>query len=458
MANPSAANWLWKIWAAIFLVSGTIIGGTLLLRPGLVRQRTSLAEEVETINNLLSLKNSLDDLNRAERRAANPSENPDEEFTVADTPLLERSFDSSVVQQLPDIQAMESAENEALNDALEERLESELQLQRQLEAQIRQLQEEVAQLETNNRRLAQENNSLRGYQINYQQQIERQIELLKPRLTKIRELPSVDSDFSLDTVTLASLGNTVDFENLQITLERKIEQKNTLQDDIRFLESSFSFAIILGLANLLIGGIYYLLDRWNEQQTQKLKETEEKIEQAQLKIRNFSWNMANASLEKYYQRNLMEVQVIFMTSVVVMILGFLLILASLAITLYDLNPTELATRSPDTEVAEPQEGEPSQELSTATSVVTSHNNDVATIGVIAGILTNFIGATFMIVYRSTVREASRYSNSLNRINDVGIAMDILNTAVEHEDTPEILTAKVEIAKRLVESDRHPNVD
>ncbi|MFP4222066.1 MAG: hypothetical protein ACLFM4_11555 [Phormidium sp.] len=467
MANPSAANWLWRIWAAIFLVSGTIIGATLLLRPGLVRQRTSLAEEVETINNLLSLRNSLDDLNRAERRAENPSQNPDEEFTVADAPLLERSFDSSIAQQVPEVQAMESPENEAFNEAfneaLEERLELELEFQQQLQAQIRQLQEEIAQLETNNRRLVQENNSLRGYQINYQQQIERQIERLKPRLNKIREFPAVDNDFSLDTVTLNSLGNTVDFESLQTTLERKVDQRNTLQDDIRFLESSFSFAIVLGLANLLVGGIYYLLDRWNEEQTQKLKETEEKIEQAQLKIRNFSWNMANASLEKYYQRNLMEVQVIFMTSVVVMILGFLLILASLAITLYDLNPATIysdssANISANTPVTESEDAEPSQESETVTSVVNTNNNDVATIGVIAGILTNFIGATFMIVYRSTVREASRYSNSLNRINDVGIAMDILNTSVEHEDNPEILAAKVEIAKRLVESDRHPNVD
>ncbi len=449
MANPSAANWIWKIWAAIFLVSGAIVGGTLLLLPELVRQRTSLAEEVETINNLLSLKSSLDDLNRAERRAENPSQNPDEELTVAETPLL----NSSRVQQLPEVQAMESADNEAL----EERLELELEFQQQVQAQIRQLQEEIAQLETNNRRLVQENNSLRGYQINYQQQIERKIELLQPRLAKIRQLPSVDNTFSLENVTLASLGNTVDFENLESNLENKVEQRNILRDQIRFLERSFSFGIILGLANLLIGGIYYWLDRWNEEQAQKIKETEEKIEEAQSKIRNFSWNMANASLEKYYQRNLMEVQVIFMTSVVVMILGFLLILASLAITLYDLNPAESPNRSPDTEVAERGEVEPSQESATATSVV-NPNSDVATIGVIAGILTNFIGATFMIVYRSTVREASRYSNSLNRINDVGIAMDILNTAVEHEDTPEILTAKVEIAKRLVDSDRHPNLD
>ncbi|MFO8038325.1 MAG: hypothetical protein R6U67_02635 [Sodalinema sp.] len=449
MANPSAANWIWKIWAAIFLVSGAIVGGTLLLLPELVRQRTSLAEEVETINNLLSLKSSLDDLNRAERRAENPSQNPDEELTVAETPLL----NSSRVQQLPEVQAMESADNEAL----EERLELELEFQQQVQAQIRQLQEEIAQLETNNRRLVQENNSLRGYQINYQQQIERKIELLQPRLAKIRQLPSVDNTFSLENVTLASLGNTVDFENLESNLENKVEQRNILRDQIRFLERSFSFGIILGLANLLIGGIYYWLDRWNEEQAQKIKETEEKIEEAQSKIRNFSWNMANASLEKYYQRNLMEVQVIFMTSVVVMILGFLLILASLAITLYDLNPAESPNRSPDTEVAERGEVEPSQESATATSVV-NPNSDVATIGVIAGILTNFIGATFMIVYRSTVREASRYSNSLNRINDVGIAMDILNTAVEHEDTPEILMAKVEIAKRLVDSDRHPNLD
>lgn len=449
MATQSESNLIWKIWSAIFLLSGVIIGGVLLLRPGLVRQRTSLSEEVEIINNLLSLKSSFDDLHRAERRASNSSENPDETAAVARAPFS----DSSSSEIRPEALRFESLDDEGLEGSTEQELESQRQIQRQIDA----LQEEIARLETNNRQLVQENNNLRGYQINYQQQIERRRESLQPHLQKIRQFPSVDDTFSLENLTLASLGSTVDFENLKSTLEEKIKKRNELRDNIRFLDSSFSFAIILGLANLLIGGVYYWLDRWNEEQSKKIKETEQKIEAAQSKIRNFGWNMANASLEKYYQRNLMEVQVIFMTSVAVMVLGFLLIIASLAMTLYG-SETIVANPEPssDEQVVDDEGQSP---MSTVDEITISpNNNNVATIGVVAGIITNFIGATFMLVYRSTVREASRYSNSLNRINDVGIAMDILNTSVEHKDSPEILAAKVEIAKRLVDSDRHPNVD
>lgn len=427
-----------------------MIGGTLLLRPGLVRQRTLLSDEIEIINNLLSLKSSFDDLHRAERRADGTSESSEETAAVARSPFS----DSPTSEIRPEALRLESLDDEVLGT-----LEQERELQRQIQRQIEALQEEIARLETNNRQLAQENNSLRGYQINYQQQIERRRESLQPHLQKIRELPSVDDTFSLDNLTLVSLGNTVDFDSLKITLENKVEKQNELQDSIHLLDTSFSFAIILGLANLLIGAIYYWLDRWNQEKSKKIKETEQKIEAAQLKIRNFGWNMANASLEKYYQRNLMEVQVIFMTSVVVMVLGFLLIVASLAMTLYSSQTVVASSElSSEEEVMNAEDREQSPASTVDEITMSPNNSNVATIGVVAGIITNFIGATFMLVYRSTVREASRYSNSLNRINDVGIAMDILNTSVEHKDSPEILAAKVEIAKRLVDSDRHPNVD
>ncbi len=462
MVSQLTSTWTWKVWAAIFLVSGLILGGTSLVRPRLVRDRNALSEDVEIKRELIALRELLETVDRTQR-------NLDDGQEISETQQ------TSQVQLLeaPQAQAMIAEIQQAETDADGVELNEEQQQIRGLMADRAHLNSEVAQLRDDNNRLREDNDQLsqdnrkltreigqlRGYQVDYQQRIERRRDLLQTHLATIRRFESVEDDFSLDDITLSYLGQTINFQELDAELSRKSRELMTVQGDIGFLENSFYFAIVLGLANLVIGGIYYGLDRWNQQQSQKMKEAEEKIEEAQLKIRNFSWNMANASLEKYYQRNLMEVQVIFMTSVVVMILGFLLILASLAITLYDLNPAESPNRSPDTGVAEPGEVRRSQESDMATSVITSNNNsDVATIGVIAGIITNFIGATFMIVYRSTVREASRYSNSLNRINDVGIAMDILNTSVEHQDTPEILAAKVEIAKRLLDSDRHPNVD
>lgn len=462
MASQLNSTWIWKGWAAVFLVSGLILGGTSLVRPGLVRDRDAVSEDVEIKRELIALRELLATVDRTRRMEEGAQEeSADLQASSLQSSPIPQALASTL--QAPELDG--NADGAELNGA-QERILGLLAEQGRLTSEIAQLREENKTLRENNEQLSRDNrqltqdiNQLRGYQIDYQQRIERRRESLAENLAKIREFASVEDTFSLDNITLGYLGQNINFQELDAELARKNRQLTDIRGEINFLNNSFYFAIVLGLANLVIGGIYYGLDRWHQQQSEKMKEMEEKIEEAQLKIRNFSWNMANASLEKYYQRNLMEVQVIFMTSVVVMILGFLVILASLALTL---SGSQTVRNSPevssDEQVMEGQNGDSAPSSNEETVRVYSDNSNVATIGVVAGIITNFIGATFMIVYRSTVREASRYSNSLNRINDVGIAMDILNTSVEHQDSPEILAAKVEIAKRLVESDRHPDVD
>ena len=51
----------------------------------------------------------------------------------------------------------------------------------------------------------------------------------------------------------------------------------------------------------------------------------------------------------------------------------------------------------------------------------------ATIASIAGVITEFIGASFLFIYRSTIQQAIDYSKTLERINSVGMAMQILDT-------------------------------
>jgi hypothetical protein len=48
-------------------------------------------------------------------------------------------------------------------------------------------------------------------------------------------------------------------------------------------------------------------------------------------------------------------------------------------------------------------------------------------GGITGIITEFIGATFLFVYRSTIQQAGTYMQTLESINSVGMAMQILDT-------------------------------
>ena len=134
-----------------------------------------------------------------------------------------------------------------------------------------------------------------------------------------------------------------------------------------------------------------------------------------------AWDMATATLDAYFSRNLKQINWIFWLSVVVMFAGFLLV--SYGIT--------LAFQTPE-------------------------NVTVAIIGGVAGVITQFIGATFLFIYRSTVKQAGEYTKTLERINSVGMAMQILDTIMEEENVSQspdssekLIDAKIDIAKLLL---------
>ena len=82
------------------------------------------------------------------------------------------------------------------------------------------------------------------------------------------------------------------------------------------------------------------------------------------------------------------------------------------------------------------------------------------IGGIAGIMTEFIGATFLYVYRSSIEQAGKYAEILERMNIVGMSMQILDSVADPnsdpdaiaEDSPDnrLLQAKIEMAKALLD--------
>ncbi len=84
---------------------------------------------------------------------------------------------------------------------------------------------------------------------------------------------------------------------------------------------------------------------------------------------------------------------------------------------------------------------------------------VAAIGGMAGVLTEFIGATFLFVYKSSMQQADRYTEILERMNFVGMAMQMLDNATErNKNTREssevnsadsLQEAKIEMAKALL---------
>jgi hypothetical protein len=118
---------------------------------------------------------------------------------------------------------------------------------------------------------------------------------------------------------------------------------------------------------------------------------EEKVENEPENIKPV-WDLARVTLERYFNRNLGQITAIFWLSVMVLILGFFIIVIGIFIALTQNAKVEIAL-----------------------------------ISAISGIITEFIGATFLFIYRSTISQAVYYTKTLDRINSVGMSISILST-------------------------------
>lgn len=126
-----------------------------------------------------------------------------------------------------------------------------------------------------------------------------------------------------------------------------------------------------------------------------------------------AWELARVKLENYLNRNLNQVRSIFWLTVFVMIVGFTLIGYGV-FKIYE-NPATF---------------------------------NASIIATVSGIIVNFIGATFLILYKSTMSQATDYVNILERINAVGMSVQILDT-VKDEETKLKQQATADLAKQLL---------
>jgi hypothetical protein len=126
------------------------------------------------------------------------------------------------------------------------------------------------------------------------------------------------------------------------------------------------------------------------------------------------WDLARARLELYFERNLSQIKTIFWITVAVMIAGFVMIFYGIfrAFDSQNIQPSIVAAAS--------------------------------------GIVTEFIGATFLVIYRSTMAQASEYVATLERINAVGMSIQIADSI---EDTESKLKSQLraELATRILDS-------
>ena len=125
-----------------------------------------------------------------------------------------------------------------------------------------------------------------------------------------------------------------------------------------------------------------------------------------------AWDLARVTLESYFNKNLSQINIIFYVSVVLMTFGFIIIILGFI----------LASQS---------------QSSLISAAITTG----------AGVITEFIGATFLLVYRSTIDQALIYTKMLERINTVGMAMQILDTM---SDEPSSIGIKLSTKAKIVE--------
>ncbi len=108
------------------------------------------------------------------------------------------------------------------------------------------------------------------------------------------------------------------------------------------------------------------------------------------------WDLARSRLELYFERNLSQIKSIFWITLLVMGSGFFMIGYGI------------------------------------TKAFDNQSINASLLAAVSGILTEFIAATFLIIYRSTMSQASDYVRTLERINAVGMSMQILDSIPDSE--------------------------
>jgi hypothetical protein len=166
----------------------------------------------------------------------------------------------------------------------------------------------------------------------------------------------------------------------------------------------FAAADIPGLMTVVAGGIFSVFIAWQSYKgaIQEKQHARERIERIEVKAEKepgkvkFAWELASAKLEAYFDGNLMQVLLVFVVAIFVMLVGFGFVLWGVW----------LAIKTP--------------------------GQNTSWIATISGIITEFIGLTFMVIYRSPMSQANVFMQVLGRINTVGMAVQILDSIPDTE--------------------------
>jgi hypothetical protein len=173
-------------------------------------------------------------------------------------------------------------------------------------------------------------------------------------------------------------------------------------------------AVLAGIAGC-IGILVSAYQKSNEQtiHEQRIQEVEQRVKDNPSETQA-AWELARVKLESYLNRNLKQVRSIFWLTLFVMMIGFGLIVYGV----YEAY------------------GDPAR---IKASLISS----------VSGVIVSFIGATFLVLYKATMAQATEYVNILERINAVGMSVNILGS-LDDEDTRLKQQALADVAKQLLE--------
>lgn len=145
---------------------------------------------------------------------------------------------------------------------------------------------------------------------------------------------------------------------------------------------------------------------------QQIESVEERIREHPEKPQ-FAWDLARTKLENYLDRNLAQVRSIYWLTLLVMLCGFGFVMYGL------FQASEYPDKLP-----------------------------VSVIASASGVLISFIGGSFLLIYRSILAQSKEYVTVLERINAVGMAVQVIASIPDaNEDLKHGTTA--ELAKQLL---------
>lgn len=151
------------------------------------------------------------------------------------------------------------------------------------------------------------------------------------------------------------------------------------------------------------------------------------VKETNLDIKNIATEK-KISLQNYYRVNLSQIQIIFTFTVIAIGAGFILIIVSLVWSMI-INLTQ------------------NNQQPSPTNYIPS------VVGAVSGMISNFIGATFLFLYKSAVEQSSKYAHSLERENSLKLAQslleDIKSKARESSENEKIIEDQLKIITLLI---------